>query len=260
MTSLPRKASKGLFAGLDLFARPLSGPRLLIYHQIGGGSKLEMEVDPEAFHRQLDLLASRYEVVPLTTALDSRADDTVVLTFDDGYRSLYEIAYPLMAERGMSFTLYLTTEPVETGRPLRDHSGSDALTWEMIREMADSGYLTVGAHTHTHPDIRLIDRSTLCYELEQSDSLIEQRLGIVPHHFAYPWGYWSPETDAVIRGRYRSAALGSRMPWQASFDDHLIHRIPIQFSDGWVWFRHRIRRGLVFEEVVRRRLRGYSGP
>ncbi len=258
MTSAAKRASKAVFAGLDLLNRPLSGPRILIYHQIGGGSGLEMEVSTEVFRQQLDWLADNYQVMPLPLALDRPG--SVVLTFDDGFRSVHEEAFPLLVERGIPFTLYLTTEPVETGRPLRDHPGAEPLTWDMVKEMMDSGLATIGAHTHTHPDLRSLDPDSVEGELRVSDELISRHTGIDPEHFAYPWGYWSPSADGVVRARYVTGALGSPLPSRRVEDPHLISRLPIQLSDGFRWFGPRVRRGLLYEEVVRRRLRGYRGP
>lgn len=258
MTSVVRRASKAVFAGLDLLARRLDGPRVLIYHQVGGGSGLEMEVEPDAFRQQVDWLADHAEVKHLDAAI---ADgDGAVLTFDDGYRSLYEVAYPLLRERGIPFTLYVTTDPVESGRPLRDHAGADPLTWGQIREMLDSGLLTLGAHTHTHPDFRHLQTKDLEREVQRSDELIEERTGISPHHFAYPWGYWSESAHRVVGARYEYSALGSALPWSRSAAPDLVYRIPVQLSDGTLWFRRRIRSGLLYEEWVRRQLRGYRGP
>lgn len=258
MKSVVRQASKVVFAGLDVFARRLDGPLILIYHQVGGGSGLEMEVEPGTFRRHLDWIADHLEVKHLDTAI---ADgDGVVLTFDDGYCSLYEVAYPLLRERGMPFTLYLTTDPVESGRPMRDHPGADPLTWDHVREMRDSGLLTLGAHTHTHPDFRHLDVPDIEQEVDRSDELIEERTGIRPRHFAYPWGYWAESAHHVVGTRYEYSALGSPLPWHRSATPDLLYRIPVQLSDGFVWFTRRIRSGLLYEEWLRRRLRGYRGP
>jgi peptidoglycan/xylan/chitin deacetylase (PgdA/CDA1 family) len=260
MKRVVRKTAKRFFAVLDRLADPLTGPRLLIYHQIGGGSGLEMEVEPQSFRWQLDWVTANYSVVDLDTALDVGSDSAVVLTFDDGYRSLYEVAFPLLSERGLPFTLYLTTDPPESGRPLREHPGADPVTWEMVREMNDSGLMTVGAHTHTHPDLRGLNEDEIRKELEISDELIEARIGVRPQHFAYPWGYWSEISDGPVRQRYSSAALGSRLPRVHAADEQLVHRLPVQLSDGRRMFPSRVNRGLLYEEKVRRLVRGYDGP
>lgn len=257
MSGALRQLSKAIFAAGDRFLPPFEGPRILIYHQVGGGSGLEMEVSPEAFRKHLDWLVDNVAVVPLDEAA---ADGSVVITFDDGYRSVYEQAFPLLKERGMPFTLFITTSPLETGEPLRTHSGGDPLTWDMVREMQDSGLMTVGAHTHTHPDFRHSPPSEVEVELDRSNELILERLGIHPRHFAYTWGYWSSSADEAVRRRYAHALLGGPPPFPRVEDPHLLYRIPVQLSDGVRWFSSRIRGGLRWEEAFRRRLRGYRGP
>jgi peptidoglycan/xylan/chitin deacetylase (PgdA/CDA1 family) len=258
--SLLRQGSKALFSTLDHLALPLKGPRILIYHQIGGGSGLEMEVEAERFRWQLDWLVAHADVVDLETALSHRDRNAVVISFDDGYRSVFELAFPLLVERGLPFALYLTTRPIETGSPLQDGPGREPLRWRMVDEMRQSGLATIGAHTHSHPDFRHTNPETLEQELELSNGLIWENVGIRPDHFAYPWGYWSERADPLVRERYTTAALGCRLPRSPGADDHLIHRLPIQASDGRRWFPRRVKKGLLFEEWVRRRLRGYEGP
>ena len=81
----------------------------------------------------------------------------VVLTFDDGFEDVYDNAFPLLRERGIPFVLYLSTLPIETGEPLNLHyPEARPLMWDQINEMIDSGLVTVGAHTHTHPDLRTL--------------------------------------------------------------------------------------------------------
>src|SRR5258708_36532038 len=84
----------------------------LIYHRVGAGSGLEIDLDPGLFDRQLAALAAR-GVVPLGTAVEalltppttSTRADTVV-TFDDGTADFVEVALPLIVEHRVPVTLY----------------------------------------------------------------------------------------------------------------------------------------------------------
>jgi peptidoglycan/xylan/chitin deacetylase (PgdA/CDA1 family) len=153
--------------------------------------------------------------------------------------------------------LYLTTHPVESQQPLSDARAAP-LKWHHVEEMLSSGLLTLGSHTHTHPDLRHLPAGEVERELETSDELIQRRVSYRPRHFAYPWGYWSPGTDGLVRQRYQTAALGAPVTAVPFRDSHLVPRLPVQRSDGLVFFRRRMRNGLRIEERVRRRLRRYS--
>ncbi len=152
----------------------------------------------------------------------------------------------------------MTTDPVESQRPLTPGGKADPLTWAQINEMLDSGLMTLGAHTHEHLDFRSIGAAQIESEVGQSNDLIVSRTGVTPRHFAYPWGYWSEEGDAAVRGAYVSATLGSGPPVHASTDPFLLNRVPVQLSDGMLFFKRKMTTGMRLEDRLRRKLSGYS--
>lgn len=255
--SILRECAKLAFTTTDLLLPSPTGPRLLIYHQVGSGTGKQMEVSTGDFTWQLDWLADNREVVDLDTAIsrwdDPDSDRLVVLTFDDGYEDTYTTAFPLLQERTIPFTLYIASQMVESS------ADDGSLTWRQIEEMAESELLTVGAHTHTHRDLRTAGYQETRGEIEQSNTLIEQRLGVTPMHFAYPWGYWAEPAHRAVSENYETAVLGAP-PRPTGFDPHRIYRFPVQLSDGTRWFPSRLRGGLLGEEWLRRRIRGYKGP
>jgi peptidoglycan/xylan/chitin deacetylase (PgdA/CDA1 family) len=120
--------------------------------------------------------------------------------------------------------------------------------------------MTIGAHTHTHPDLRDLSEERVRYEIETSDAIIEEKTGVRPRHFAYPKGYWSATAEPVIRSTYESAVLGAGEPFTASTDPHRICRVPVQLADGSWLFRRKLDSGMRLEEMVRSRLKGYENP
>lgn len=262
--SLTRTAVKAASALTDAVLPRPPGPRLLIYHQVDAGLGRQMEVRLDDFRRQLDWLSANRQVVDLGEALvrwiEPGSERLVVLTFDDGYRDTYTTAFPLLYERGLPFTLYLATKSIETGVPLGPADKAEPLSWDHIEAMLESGLVTVGAHTHRHLDLRQLSPDEVEDELGTSDDLIERRLGIRPAHFAYPWGFWSPSSDRPVTDRYSSAALAGSHRAKRDLEPHRLHRYPVQLSDGFRFFGARLRGGLRLEEIIRRRVKGYTGP
>ena len=262
MKEVARTAAKAVFATADLFLGTWPGPRILIYHQIGAGSGRQMDLMPEAFRRHVDWLQSQGRIVGLGDALsgadDHNANRSYVLTFDDGYSDFFENAFPLLRIRGIPFTLYLTSGHIETGEPL--HDGDRPLTWDMVREMVDSGLVTMGAHTHSHPDLRGLRIADVEREIEQSNQLIENRTGLAPRHFAYPKGYWDPQAETVVRRIYQTAVLGAGPPVTGDTDLHRVHRVPVQKADGQFFFARKVQRGMRLEERARALVKGYEHP
>lgn len=255
--SLVRQAGKALFAAADLTLPSLPGPRILIYHQVGAETGKQTDLALGDFAWQIEWLAKHREVVELEAAIgrwdEPDSDRLAVVTFDDGYRDTFTTAFPILSDHNIPFTLYVSTKMIGSG----DESFLD---WDHIGVMLESGLLTIGSHTHTHADLRHLDEEEILQEVGEADNMIQRRLGIAPAHFAYPWGYWSEVAEHVVRERYESAALGAACRAVFGLDAHRLHRFPVQLSDGKRWFRLRLSGGLMIEERVRRRLRGYRGP
>jgi peptidoglycan/xylan/chitin deacetylase (PgdA/CDA1 family) len=252
-----RLAAKALFSLVDLLRSDFPGPRILIYHQIGAGHGRQMDVRPDVFRRHLDWIeASGGRVVSLADALENAGRPETrswyVLTFDDGYQDMFTNGFDVLRERQLPFTVYLTTAPTCTGTPLASDRSAHPLSWEHLDEMRASGLMTLGVHTHTHPDLRRISPVAIAHELETSDRIIEENTGVRPRHFAYPWGYSSKPAEEIVSARYDTAVLGGGGPVLVDTERHRIHRIPVQLSDGVMIFKRKMRRGQRTEEWARR--------
>jgi peptidoglycan/xylan/chitin deacetylase (PgdA/CDA1 family) len=166
---------------------------ILCYHRFGSRSS-QLTVTPAAFEAQMDYLArSGYNVVPLsrlTGFLDGKEAlprKTIVVTIDDGYRSTYEIAYPILKKYGVPATVFLYSDFI---------GASDALTWPQMKEMADSGLIDIQPHSKTHANLalRLPDETEAKYrervrrEVDAPISVIQERLGIRSVVYAFPYG------------------------------------------------------------------------
>ena len=257
-----RTAAKGSFAGADLFLGEWPGPRILIYHQIGAGSGFQMDLSPEMFRGHVKWLLDHGRIVGFGDAL-SGADDPesnrqFVLTFDDGYADFFENGFPLLREQGIPFTLYLTSGHIETGELL--HPGDRPLSWDQVDDMLSTGLVTLGAHTHTHPDLRGLGVEQIEEEIGHSNHLIEARTGQAPKHFAYPKGLWDEAAEKVVRANYSTAVLGGGSPVTQDTDPFRIGRVPVQRSDRQFFFRRKMARGMRLEERVRGLVKGYRNP
>ena len=183
-----------------------------------------------------------------------------MLTFDDGYDDMVNLALPILKDNALPFTLYLTTHPTETGQPLFAGGLADPCTWDQVDEMAATGLMTLGAHTHRHADMRTLTDEQAADDLGISNELIERRMGVSPRHFCYPYGFWAEAAHGPVAGMYETAVLGSGPAVGDQTDPLMIPRVPIQLSDGMVWFKRKMRSGLQLEDRLRRKYKGYTGP
>ena len=233
-------------------SKPAEGATLLIYHRVGGGTPNELDLQPDRFEEQLDLLAG-HEVLSLDDALDRlEAGDrrpSFVLTFDDGFEDVYENAWPLLRDRKIPFTIYLATAymgdvmvwegATATGEPGR------GLTWDQLREMVDSGLCTIGNHTHNHvrPEVLTEEELDLCTER------IEAELGVTPKHFTYPWGIPVEEMEPAMRARFRSVSTGELGRNTSGTNPMLLHRVPVRRTDPPAFFEAKLRGNLLPERL-----------
>lgn len=130
-------------------------------------------------------------------------EKSILITFDDVDVSVYENAYPYLLEKKIPFTLFIITG--EVGNP--DFKGLEMASWDQIKEMYDSGLATIGVHTHQMHRLDKKSNPPFFYDSQIDDFIedtkltintLEQKLGITPIYYAYPYGFGTPDTDQVI--------------------------------------------------------------
>jgi peptidoglycan/xylan/chitin deacetylase (PgdA/CDA1 family) len=249
---------------------------VLIYHRVGGGSGTEIDLSPQAFDEQMAWLSGSGRAVSLDAAIDllappdaapAQGDGTsaggatapgptvespVVVTFDDGTADLAEVATPILERHGIPATVYLATRFVDEGAAFPDDG--TPLSWSAVRDMAATGLVTFGSHTHGHLLLDRLPVDEAADELDRSRALIEDNVGAPAHHFAYPKAVpASPEVEPLVRERFRSAALGRNRPNPVGATDvHRLWRTAVQVSDGNRYFVRKAHGGMAFEDDLRR--------
>jgi peptidoglycan/xylan/chitin deacetylase (PgdA/CDA1 family) len=157
----------------------------------------------------------------------------VVITIDDAYRSIYEVAYPIFQQYGFPFTVFVATDPVDYALPAY-------MNWGQMREMAGKG-VTFANHgaSHCSAITKLknesdFDRITrVIADFRKGRNRLGQELTPLPNVFAYPYGeYDSKVSGLLLKEGYisfgqQSGAVGSesdpralpRFPMAEAFAD-----------------------------------------
>jgi peptidoglycan/xylan/chitin deacetylase (PgdA/CDA1 family) len=174
---------------------------------------------PQLFRRALSLLhRAGHRSLELCDGLDrlqngTLPDGSFCITFDDGYQSVYREAFPVLQRLGLKATVFLTVGE-GNARGLSDSlprlNGREMLRWGEIREMHQSGTFTFGAHTLTHPDLTRLPAERIECEIRESQSIIEDALGVRVTSFAYPFGRYN-EASREIAERYFRCACSDRL-------------------------------------------------
>jgi hypothetical protein len=252
-----RTAVKRAAALYDTMYPPARGVVVLIYHRVGGGSGLEVDLDVATFDSQMQEVAGRAVTLDaalqaLHTRLPPGGADPVVVTFDDGTADFTEHALPVLVQHGVPATLYLATRFVED--QVEFPGGGRPVSWAALRDCMSTGLVAVGSHTHTHALFDRLTTAEIDQELDRSIGLIGSRLDVSAEHFAYPKAVdGSQAARAAVARRFRSAAVaGTRPNRYGRTDAYQLARSPIQVSDGMQWFRCKVAGGLRAEDGLRR--------
>jgi peptidoglycan/xylan/chitin deacetylase (PgdA/CDA1 family) len=136
----------------------------------------------------------------------------------------------------------------------------EPVTWEMLGEMAESGLVTLGAHTHSHPLLTGVSVEQVEEELTKPLELFQQRLGFRPQHFCYPRAIWTPEIEKLVMRHYHSAVVGGgEWATPTAFNPYRVPRLPVRRSDGWRYFLAKVEGRMANEEALYARMRRVLG-
>lgn len=195
-----------LLASVLLQSRPLQAAVVLQYHHVSDTTPRSTSVTPERFREHMDYIeAQDYDIVPLEALVEKLKegedlpDNTVAITFDDAYDSVYDTAYPLLKKRDWPFTVFVNTEPLDQGK-------NGFSTWEQLREMAEEGGATIANHSTKHNHLQRQKsgesqkqwRERIESEVVDAEQRIEEETGQNHRMLAYPYGEYNNQVKALL--------------------------------------------------------------
>lgn len=179
---------------------------ILMYHNVAYDTPASTSVTPEVFKQHMQYIADNdYTVWPLFKTLVHLAtakpipEKTVVLTFDDAYKSVYSEAFPVLKDKGWPFTVFVTTNYIADGY-------NNFMSWQQLREMQAFG-ASVGNHSLSHP--HLVRQSStesdkqwserIFNEIHQAQTVLQQQVEQPVWVVAYPYGEYNAYIKTLLR-------------------------------------------------------------
>ena len=198
---------------------------ILCYHAVSERWPCDLAVTPEQLERQLRIVMGRgYRGTRFHEAVTSPPHArTVAVTFDDAYRSVLELAFPILSSLGLPGTVFVPTSFPGAETPMAwpgiDHwlggpyeGELEPMSWDELRRVAAAGW-EVGSHTRSHPRLPGLADAALADELRGSRADCEHRLETECRSLAYPYSDADPRVAEAARaaGYEAGAAIRPRL-------------------------------------------------
>jgi peptidoglycan/xylan/chitin deacetylase (PgdA/CDA1 family) len=227
-------------------------PPVLCYHRVGGPRELGVtRVARSVFERQMRALAkigwrtltlgqfaARVRTPHPAPRHPTEARE-FLLTFDDGYASLADFAYPVLQELGFTATTFLITDYVgktNAWDARYTRHGVRHLDWDAVERWRARG-LEFGSHTVTHPRLTWLSDDRAWDELSRSREVVVQRLGPdAGRALAYPFGAWDGRIARLAARAGYELGLGGVF---GNGKPHELPRVPV-----YAWDRGSVPLGL----------------
>lgn len=176
--------------------------RILLYHEFSKKAPEPAQngviSTPKRFEENIStILKNGYSFVPLRHLYEYQTGNralpqkSVILTFDDGYRSNYTMIYPILKKYNIHATIFMITDSVN--RPNR-------LTWDQMREMEQSGLVDMQSHSQFHQDHTILSEKQLHNYFNTSLKEMDEQLGKESiRMLAYPYGRYAENTIEIAK-------------------------------------------------------------
>ena len=212
-----------------VYAEEISIP-ILTYHNFTTEEGESYKINITNFEKQMENLAfHNYSVISLSELFTGlRVGQLplkpVVITIDDGFRSTFTLAYPVLKKYNFPATLFLYTDFIE--------KNSNSLSWEEIREMTKNN-IEIGSHTLSHCNLLKYQENEnyetylnrIRREIILSKEILESKMGGKVKFFAYPYGVYSPIIkDIVIQAGYEVILNANSMSNNLNADPFSLNR------------------------------------
>ena len=186
------------------------GAKILMFHRFNNTKYPTTNISEENFDMVLRYISENdYNVISLDEAVSkmstkksSLPEKSVVLTIDDSFRSVYDVAFPKLKEYNYPFTLFISTSS------FANNTNDEYMTIQQVNELIDSGLVDIQAHGAYHQHMAKNSNNLNMVNLRKNTEDLQQFFDITPRYFSYPYGESSSELMKTLKDMGFKAALG----------------------------------------------------
>lgn len=177
---------------------------VLLYHDISNDIKDDYTISPAQFAAQMEWLFSEgYQTLlfqEIRSLPEDKLEKKIVITFDDGYASFIDFAFPLLQIYQFKATLNLIGARV--GRFIHWGVNRPLLSWDEYRFLLKSGLVELGCHTyglHHSRGVLSVSALALQRDLQQFQEVVRREIGKGVEILAWPFGYFNEQSIQVAK-------------------------------------------------------------
>ncbi len=183
----------------NIFAANSTNIPILCYHNLNPTTPGSMSMTPAKFESQIKWLVDNgFTIIPLKQAVeylqgkrDALPKKSVVVTADDGWKSVYTYMYPIIKKYNIPVTLFIYPETISNGK--------NAMTWDELKKLQQTGLFDIQSHTYSHPNFKHAKKNMspanyekfVNSELVKSKSILENKTGNKIVYLAWPFGIYN---------------------------------------------------------------------
>ena len=211
-------------------------------HRVRPDPSGEMQISPAAARRLLLTIAAHFDVIDgdrfLAEAGKVSGRRRALITVDDAFDDAYSELFPIAKELGMPFVLFVPTRfleepsqaPVSYSFTPHDHR---PCSFDQLREMAESGLVTLGAHSHGHEEVTELDVLGLQQDCRRHAAVFEREGLPAPRLYAYPRGVFDLTSARELSHFYKAGFAGApHHHLSGELAAMAIPRVPLRGSDA----------------------------
>lgn len=183
---------------------------ILIYHYVEYVTderdtiRKSLNITPATFEAQIETLKSAgYTFITPNqiSKIESgrlKIEKPIIISFDDGYRDFYTDVFPILIKHNIRAVAYVNPGLLDK---------LNYMYWNQAKEIAKSGFVEIGAHGMSHRSLSSIDPKSAEWEIKESKSTLERKLGIEVTSFAFPYGHYNDQVIEIVKSAGFTSAI-----------------------------------------------------
>ena len=197
---------------------------VFMYHRFEESNHPSTNISEEVFRKHLSYLKeNNFNVLPVSRLIDffngtsSLPEKSVFITIDDGYRSFYNIALPILLEFEFPFSIFISTDYVS------DDPKSNFMSWDMLREIKNYGG-SIHNHVSDHSNLNNLSKDKIVLKIKEAEEAMKKNLGLNSLIFSYPYGTSNIQNENIVKDLGFKLAFGQQS--SHIFKNENIFRLP----------------------------------